>query len=312
MSLAGGDSNSANYGASRYSETSSVISTDGRHVTFESSAMDLVPGEAGGGSNIFVRDLVADVTVLASDVPAAKVAFAPAISADGGSVAYINSEFGAINGGDVLVRDLFTGTTTKANVDTGQPATFSFFAPSLSADGRLVAFESSTINELPDNTPVEGDAYLRDLAAGTTTRVSVDAAGGAPDGASLLPEISAEGGSAAYVSEATDLVPGDTNGLRDIFVTDLADEGVRDRLLALRDQIAGFDLPRGIENSLTVKVRGAIEAFDAGDTEAACGTLRALASHARAQRGKKLSTDQATRIIADAADIRNALGCGRL
>lgn len=311
VSLAGGDSNSAEYGASRYSETSSVISADGRYVTFQSFAEDLVPGGTDLGSDIFVRDLVADVTVLASDVPEVKVVFAPTISADGGTVAYINSEFGAINGGDVLVRDLVTGTTTKANLDTGQPASFSFFAPSLSADGRLVSFESSTINDLPDNTPVDGDAYVRDLVAGTTSQVSVDAAGGAPDGASFLPELSGDGGSVAYVSEATDLVPGDTNGLRDIFVTDLADDDVHDRLVALRDLVAGFDLPRGIENSLTVKVKGAIEAFDADDTETACTRLTALANQARAQSGKKLSTDQATRIITESARIRDLLGCNR-
>lgn len=63
------------------------------------------------------------------------------------------------------MRDLVTGTTVKANVGTGQPASFTFFAPSFSADGRFIAFESSSVNELPDNTPVDGDAFVRDLEA---------------------------------------------------------------------------------------------------------------------------------------------------
>jgi Tol biopolymer transport system component len=311
VSLTGVDSNSADYGASRYSETSNVISADGRFVAFESSALDLVTGATGGGTDIFVRDLVADVTTLASDDPRAAVAFAPAMSADGASIAYVNSQFGQINGGDVLVRDLVTGTTAKANVDTGQPASFGFFAPSLSADGRLVAFESSAVNELPDNTPVSGDVYVRDLTLSSTTRLSVDADGGPPDGASFLPEISADGSSVAYVSEATDLVPDDDNGLRDIFVTALASTGLHDRLSALRDLIVGFDLPQGVEGSLVAKVERAIRATDAGEEERACHALVALSNQSRAQGGRKLSADQATMIITAATDVRDALGCDR-
>lgn len=156
------------------------------------------------------------MTILASDVPH-EVVFAPSISANGRKVAYLNAPFGLITGGDVLVRDLESGTTTKANVETGKPSSFSFFAPSFSANGRLIAFESSQFNELPDNTPVEGIAYVRDLVAGTTTRVSIDSAGGELNGASFMPELSGDGRWVAFVSIASDLVTGDTNQLRDIF-----------------------------------------------------------------------------------------------
>jgi Tol biopolymer transport system component len=308
VSLTGEDGRGfADYGAYRYPETSSVISADGRYVTFESSSDDLVADDTAD-NDIFVRDLVAAVTILVSD-GSHQAVFAPAMSPDGSKVGYINAPFGLIVGGDVLVRDLVTGTTTKANVDTAQPASFSFFAPSFSVDGRFVAFESSTVNELFDNTPSDGNVYVRDLEAGITAQVSFDSSGGAPNGASFLPELSGDGRSVAYVSEASDLVAGDTNQLRDIFVTDLAVLDVEQRLKALDDRVVDFGLPMGITNSLTTKVRLALAAWQFGDTVTACEQLTALANQARAQAGKKLTGEQAAAIQTEAAAIKRLLGC---
>jgi Tol biopolymer transport system component len=307
VTLTGGDAGLAGYGASRYPETSSVISSDGRYVTFESDANDLAADDTAD-SDIFVRDLVAGVTILGSDVPH-EVVFAPAISPDGSKVGYINAPFGSIVGGDLLVRDLVTGTTTKANVDTAQPASFSFFAPSFSADGRLVAFESSTVNELFDNTPSDGNAYVRDLEAGTIAQVSFDSSGEAPNGASFLPELSGDGRSVTYVSEASDLVADDINQLRDIFVADLAELDVGQRLEALGDRIIDLGLPMGITNSLTAKVRLALAAWESGDTVTVCEQLTALANQAHAQAGKKLTGEQAAAIRTEAAAIKRLLGC---
>jgi Tol biopolymer transport system component len=311
VDTADGDSGFAEFGGSLFADSPNVLSSDGRNVVFKSAYPDLVAGDGDGFQyDIFVRDLVAGVTTLVSDVPQVAVVENPAISPDGRRVAYTNVPFGFTRGGDVLVRDLATGATVQANVDTGDPASFSFSTPSLSADGRLLAFDSTPVNQdAGDNTPVSSNVFVRDLDAGTTTRVSLDTAEGEPNGSSFDPAISGDGRSVAFVSGASDLVAGDGNGLRDVFIADLPRADARSQLVALGELIEAFGLPKGTANSFTAKVRGAIAALDRGDTVAACGQLRALANHARAQRGKKLTAAQADQIIAQAAGIRGAVGC---
>ena len=74
-------------------------------------------------------------------------------------------------------------------------------------------------------------------------------------------------------------------------------------------KVESFGLPFGTTNSLTVKLRHALNAYNAGNTATACDNLAAFINHARAQSGKKLTTEQATEIITEAAAIRAALGC---
>jgi Tol biopolymer transport system component len=311
VDTAGGDSGFADFGGRLFPDSPDVLSADGRYVAFESAASDLVAGDDDGGQHdIFVRDLVAGVTRLVSDGPRTAVVLNPAISSDGRRVAYLNLQFGFLRGGDVLVRDLGTGGTVQANIATGDPTSFSFSTPSLSADGRYVAFDSTPVNrDAGDNTPVDSNVFVRDLDAGTTTRVSVDRAGGAPDGSSFDPAISAGGRSVAYVSGARDLVAADGNGLRDVFVADLGPRDARAELVALGRFIEALGLPKGTETGFTAKVRSAVAALERRATAAACGELGALLNHARAQRGKHVTTAQADEIIARSSGIRATLGC---
>ncbi len=310
VSVTGGDSGFAEFGGRLFADSPSVLSADGRYVVFD-SAYPLVPGDRDGFlHDIFVRDVVAGVTTLVSDAAEVAVVLNPAISADGRRVAYVNADFGFIRGGDVLVRDVAGGGTVRADVGTGEAASFSFSTPSLSADGRFVAFDSTPVNQdAGDNTPVDSNVYVRDLAAGTTTRVSVDTAGGEPNGSSFDPALSADGRAVAYVSGASDVVAGDGNGLRDVFVAVLSPTGARARLVALGELIRSFNLPRGINNSLQAKVQGALRALDGGRRPAACGKLGALVHQAHAQAGKKLTFVQAFRVVAEAGQVAAALGC---
>jgi Tol biopolymer transport system component len=220
VDTAGGDSGFADFGSRLFPDSPGVLSADGRYVTFESAASDLVAGDDDlGQHDVFVRDLVEGVTTLVSDAPEVAVVLNPAISADGRRVAYTNAQFGFIRGGDVLVRDVAGGGTVKANVDTGDPASFSFSTPSLSAGGRYVAFDSSPVNETgAENEPVASNVFVRDLVARKTERVSVGIGGAAPNGSSFDPAQSLDGRAVAYVSAASNLVSGDGNGLRDVFV----------------------------------------------------------------------------------------------
>lgn len=86
-------------------------------------------------------------------------------------------------------------------------------------------------------------------------------------------------------------------------------EGASAQLVDLRDYIVGLDLQRGTKTSLRVKVEAARVAVAFGATEFACDSLQSLINQSNAQRGKKLTIEQADRIIADATRIQNVLGC---
>jgi TolB protein len=90
----------------------------------------------------------------------------------------------------------------------------------LSANGRYVVFGTRAANLVAGDTNNADDVFLRDRRTGTTTRISLAADGGEADGDSSEPAISDDGRFVAFRSAATDLVPGDTNGVADIFLLD--------------------------------------------------------------------------------------------
>ena len=153
----------------------------------------------------------------------------PSISSDGRYVAFDSSANDLIPGGnpnpqpDVFVRDLQTSTTTRVSVNTtgGDPNADSSL-PSVSADGRYVAFYSFASDLVAGDTDQFEDVFVRDRQTGTTTRASVDTAGGNPNNISNDPSISGDGRYVAFHSYASDLVSGDQNSVADIFVRDLA------------------------------------------------------------------------------------------
>lgn len=91
---------------------------------------------------------------------------------------------------------------------------------SVSADGRFVAFASYATNLVPDDTGAKIDIFVRDNYLETTKRISVSPAGVQGNGHSGSPAISPDGRYIAFYSEASNLVAGDTNGTRDVFVYD--------------------------------------------------------------------------------------------
>lgn len=215
-----------------HDSTWNAISADGRYVAFESYASDLVPGDAEATRDIFVHDRVNGVTECVSVGPTgalgdgASIGF-PTISADGRLVTFLSSASNLVpddaNGGvlDAFVRDRMTGETRLVSVDSSEAAANgeTHFA-SISPNGRYVAFASAASNLVPGDTNAVADVFVRDLLEGTTSRVSVDAAGGEANGASDGGSVSADGRFVVYESEASDLVPGDTNGTWDVFVHD--------------------------------------------------------------------------------------------
>jgi Ca2+-binding RTX toxin-like protein len=208
------------------------ISADGRFVAFESNASNLVPGDTNNTSDIFVRDLSTNTTTRVSVDSAGnqanKVSSQPSISANGRFVAFYSDASNLVPGdtnnlADIFVRDLLTNTTTRVSVDSaGNQGNLVSSDPSISANGRFVAFQSQGSNLVPEDTNNTNDIFVRDLLTNTTTRVSVDSAGNQANSDSYYPSISADGRFVAFESYSSNLVPGDPNYRYEIFVRDLS------------------------------------------------------------------------------------------
>lgn len=206
------------------------VSADGRYVAFESEASNLVDGDGNLYADIFVRDRTLGTTVRASVTSAggeaADYSEGGTISGNGRYVAFhtmaalVPEDDNGVS--DVYVRDLVAGTIVQASVasDGGQANDSSQY-PSLSADGRYVAFESWATNLVADDLLGWEDVFVRDLETGTTVRASVDSAGDEADDDSVAAAISGNGAFVAFDSWY-DFVPDDLNFSLDVFVRDLA------------------------------------------------------------------------------------------
>jgi hypothetical protein len=153
--------------------------------------------------------------------------FATSLSGDGRFVAFLSDASNLVaddtnHALDVFVRDRQTGTTERVSVASdGTEGDFgSDSIPSLSADGRFVAFDSYSTNLVPGDTNNRRDAFVRDRQTGTTERVSVASDGTQGNGESRtdFSGLSADGRFVVFVSDATNLIPDDTNNVRDVFV----------------------------------------------------------------------------------------------
>jgi Tol biopolymer transport system component len=212
------------------------ISGNGRFVAFQSAASNLVAGDANGKIDILVRDLQTNTTVLASVSGATQGngdSTEPSINADGRFVAFSSLADnlrvpGDGNGtSDVFRRDLVNQVTEAVSfTSTGQGGATgngASDAPHISGDGLVVVFRSLATNfgTVPDTNNV-ADTYIKTVGTTLTPiRVSISTAGdqgNAPSGQQSA--ISFNGQYVAFVSNASNLVAGDTNGFPDLFIRD--------------------------------------------------------------------------------------------
>jgi Tol biopolymer transport system component len=120
-----------------------------------------------------------------------------------------------------LVHDRFLRQTTRVSVAAdGQIANAGSGHPSMSADGRLIAFQSLASNLVPSDFNGREDCFVHSLATGVTTRISVTSAGESGNSGSRNPAISADGRIVAFQSDATNFAAGDVNQGSDVFVHD--------------------------------------------------------------------------------------------
>jgi Tol biopolymer transport system component len=206
------------------------ISGDGRYVAFSSEATNLVAGDSNGRADVFVHDRQSGETELlslASDGTQANGrSLRPAISSDGRYVAFESWGTNLVVGDDLGLADIFvhdrqTGETERVSVASGGGEADAWsHGPSISANGRWVAFWSYASNLVPGDVGLGSDVFVHDRETGQTERASVDSSGAGGNGTSWFASISADGRYVSYASVAPDLVAGDTNDDWDIFVCD--------------------------------------------------------------------------------------------
>ncbi len=221
-----------------------VISGDGRFVAFESAATNLAANDsnsqclspAGTNTNcpdIFIKNLESGetrmVSVTASGVQGDRDSHRPAISGDGRFVAFLSGATNLAAGdtnskADVYLKDMQTGAVKLVSVAAdGVESDSDAMIPAISGDGRFVAFASAASGLAPGDTNGKVDVFIKDMQTGALTLVSTPGSGGAGNEASGFGslDISADGRFVAFDSVASNLVPGDENGVRDIFMRDM-------------------------------------------------------------------------------------------
>lgn len=217
----------------------SAISKNGRFVAFHSYAKNIVANDTTGiyVANAFVRDMQTGITtrvsVSSEGTQENSDSYPVAVSNDGRFVLFDSYANNLVQGDtngmpDVFLRDTQNGITTRISVSSNgaQSDGRSAGLGNFSDDVRFIVFESEGNNLVPGDTGGR-DVFLRDMLTGSTTLVSTNSDGVQASGRTGCtcregyPEISGNGRFVVFQSGATNLVPGDTNGIIDIFVKDL-------------------------------------------------------------------------------------------
>jgi Tol biopolymer transport system component len=211
------------------------ISADGRHIAFSSEADNLVDEDTNGSQDVFVHDQETGETTLISrhsnGMQSDTDSSVDSISADGRFIVISSGADNLIDNditprwAEVFVHDRTTGETTliSRNSDGTQGNNISAYA-SVSADGRYVAFPSKADNLVIRDVNGFADVFLHDRETGRTELISRHGDGTQGNNDSGLSNgdvrISADGRYVTYASLADNLVDGDTNGGKDVFLYD--------------------------------------------------------------------------------------------
>ena len=259
------DGSQANHDSDR-----ATISADGRCVAFVSRASNLVPGDTNGQAEVFLYDRQTDAIERVSTAGSGS----PSISADGRYVAFATSASTLVpddtNGEvDIFVCDRQTDTIERVSVaNDGSQADQDSYEPSISADGRYVAFESVAANLVANDTNGELDIFVYDRQTDSVERVNLAEDGSQGNAHSCDASISADGRYVAYASLANNLVAGDTNGVIDIFVYDRQTDQV-ERVSLASDGAEG----NGRTENPSISANGRYVAFRSAATNLVSGDI---------------------------------------
>ncbi len=206
------------------------ISGDGRFIVFQSAASNLVEGDTNGVEDIFLHDRETGTTrrisVAGDGTEANGRSDQPVISSDGGFVAFRSAASNLVEGDtngkqDIFLYERATGKVTRVSVSSnGEQGNDFSGAPSISADGRYVAFRSEATNLHPKGVNEDPDILVHDRITGETEMVSLSSEGRPYWGKPGNPSISADGRYVVFQSTHEMLIPGYMNWKPDIFLHD--------------------------------------------------------------------------------------------
>jgi Tol biopolymer transport system component len=207
------------------------FSPDGHSAVFESSANNLVTGDANNQIDIFLKDLstgaVTLVTNTADGTQGNGRSYDARFSADGHFVMFTSAATNLVAGdtngaSDIFLKDLNTKAVIRLSTAAdGTQANGRSYDARFSADGHFVVFTSEASNLVADDTNGVSDVFLKDLTTGAITRLSTAANGAQTDFDSYTPLFSPDGHSVVFESDATNLVAGDGNNRTDLFLVNL-------------------------------------------------------------------------------------------
>lgn len=214
--------------------TAAAISADGRYIAFCSYAGNLVPGgDINGGPNpdVYLRDRevgeTTRVSVASDGTQANDWSCKPAISANGRYVAFDSFASNLVDTGpntnmDIFIHDRLTSKTSLiSQALSSEVANGDSQSPSISDDGRYVAFVSTADNLVTGDANGNWDIFVHDRLSGQNTLASIGSNGTQGDDASIHAAISADGRFVLFDSIATNLVSDDNNGVMDMFTHNL-------------------------------------------------------------------------------------------
>lgn len=230
----------------------SSISADGRYITFASYASNLVEGDSGYYSDIFVHDrnsgTTTRISVSSTGEEADGDSFAPSISGDGHYVVFLSKALNLVNTTltsnyydiHIFIHDMVSGTTESIPILNSSE--FSYYGQvSINSNGRYIVYKSgkgSPVSAALSMDPMSGDSYcdfqesevdplpdydkvlVYDRITGTTENIGVSSSGEEANGDCYEPSISADGRYVTFSSFADNLVSGDNNQMSDIFIHD--------------------------------------------------------------------------------------------
>ena len=185
-------------------------------------------------SDVFIYDRQSGITELVSRASSGDLgngySYHACVSADGRYVAFLSDANNLVNGDtngvtDIFVHDRVSGITERVSVSSGgEQGNMGSSYPSMSSDGRFVAFWTSASNLVSGDTNGKYDVFVHHRQTDVTERVSVSSVGLQGNDDSYWPSVSSNGRFIAFPSKASNLVAGDTNGTGDIFVRDMQND----------------------------------------------------------------------------------------
>jgi len=246
-----------------------AISANGRYVAFTSTASNLItlPGGGANRAHIYRHDNLTGETIRislasgAASAPGTLLSTTPSISGDGNKVAFRSAASNLVTGdtngiSDAFVRTVSNGTTIRASLTSAgaQITSGTVAEPSISRDGGSVVFTHT--GNLTGAATTQPNVYLRQITAGTTSRISTQVVA-APTGGCYTPIFSGDGNFIAFSSWDSGRIIGDTNGSEDIFIFNRAAATTRRISLTLDGTQANLD-----SFSPALNFDGTVIAFD--------------------------------------------------